>query len=157
MAEVISEAVFAAEQPPRFVLLIGLDQWLLLDRYKWPNNRVLRFDWTEILDRKELPTLQACAALLHCQSLAPVSGNSLLDSLEENAHKHAFAVSDDLKYALREAIELIGNEALAQLNLRAQDASKSIHSGTHQVDPDQLSLECLRMEIGRASCRERVL
>lgn len=145
MAEVISEAVFAAEQPPRFVLLIGLDQWLLLDRYKWPNNRVLRFDWTEILDRKELPTLQACAALLHCQSLAPVSGNSLLDSLEENAHKHAFAVSDDLKYALREAIELIGNEALAQLNLRAQDASKSIHSGTHQVDPDQLSLECLRM------------
>ncbi len=145
MAEVISEAVFAAEQPPRFVLLIGLDQWLLLDRFKWPNNRVLRFDWAEILDRKELPTLQASAALLHCQSLAPESGNSLLDSLEENAHKHAFAVSDDLKYALREAIELIGNEALAQLNQRAQDASKSIHSGAHQVDPDQLSLECLRM------------
>lgn len=145
MAEVISEAVFAAEQPPRFVLLIGLDQWLLLDRFKWPNNRVLRFDWAEILDRKELPTLQASAALLHCQSLAPEGGNSLLDSLEENAHKHAFAVSDDLKYALREAIELIGNEALAQLNQRALDASKSIHSGAHQVDPDQLSLECLRM------------
>ncbi|VXC99877.1 N-6 DNA methylase [Pseudomonas sp. 9AZ] len=145
MAEMISEAVFAAEQPPRFVLLIGLDQWLLLDRFKWPNNRVLRFDWAEILDRKELPTLQASAALLYCQSLAPESGNSLLDSLEENAHKHAFAVSDDLKYALREAIELIGNEALAQLNQRAQDASKSIHSGAHQVDPDQLSLECLRM------------
>jgi hypothetical protein len=145
MAEVVSEAVFAADQPPRFVLLIGLDQWLLLDRFKWPNNRVLRFDWAEILDRKELPTLQASAALLHCQSLAPESGNSLLDSLEENAHKHAFAVSDDLKYALREAIELIGNEALAQLNQRAQDASKSIHSGAHQVDPDQLSLECLRM------------
>ncbi len=145
MAEVISEAVFAADQPPRFVLLIGLDQWLLLDRFKWPNNRVLRFDWAEILDRKEPPTLQASAALLHCQSLAPENGNSLLDSLEENAHKHAFAVSDDLKYALREAIELIGNEALAQLNQRAQDASKSIHSGAHQVDPDQLSLECLRM------------
>lgn len=145
MAEVISEAVFSSEQPPRFVLLIGLDQWLLLDRFKWPNNRVLRFDWAEILDRKDNATLQATAVLLHRISLAPDSGNSLLDSLEENAHKHAFAVSDDLKYALREAIELIGNEALAQLNQRALDASKSIHSGTHQVDPDQLSLECLRM------------
>ena len=37
----------------------GLDEWLLLDRYKWPNNRALRFDWTEILDRKDADTLKA--------------------------------------------------------------------------------------------------
>jgi hypothetical protein len=89
----VSEALFGADLAPRYVLLVGLDQWLLLDRYKWPQNRALRFDWAEILDRKDPATLQAAAALLHQSSLAPGQGNSLLESLDENAHKHAFGVS----------------------------------------------------------------
>ncbi|QEY16717.1 class I SAM-dependent DNA methyltransferase [Cellvibrio sp. KY-GH-1] len=140
MAEVVSEALFGADQPPRFVLLIGLNEWLLLDRFKWPNNRVLRFDWNDILDRKDDATLKAAAALLHTQSLAPESGASLLEGLEENAHKHAFGVSEDLKYALREAIELLGNEAASQLILR-KDIS---YTGKSALDAEQLSLECLR-------------
>ncbi|HRH77050.1 MAG TPA: hypothetical protein PK129_06855, partial [Cellvibrionaceae bacterium] len=140
MAEVVSEALFGAEQPPRFVLLIGLNEWLLLDRFKWPNNRVLRFDWNDILDRKDDATLKAAAALLHTQSLAPETGASLLEGLEENAHKHAFGVSEDLKYALREAIELLGNEAASQLILR-KDIS---YTGKSALDAEQLSLECLR-------------
>ena len=40
---------------------------------------------------------------------------SLLDSLDDNSHRHAFAVSADLKHALRESIELIGNEAIRYL------------------------------------------
>lgn len=35
-AELVSEAVFAADLAPRYVLVLGLDEWLLLDRYKWP-------------------------------------------------------------------------------------------------------------------------
>lgn len=140
MAEVVSEALFGADQPPRFVLLIGLNEWLLLDRFKWPNNRVLRFDWNDILDRKDDATLKATAALLHTQSLAPESGASLLEGLEENAHKHAFGVSEDLKYALREAIELLGNEAASQL-IQRKDIS---YTGKSALDAEQLSLECLR-------------
>lgn len=145
LAEVISEAVFGADQPPRFILLCGLEQWLLLDRFKWPNNRVLRFDWRELLDRKDTPTLQASSALLHRDSLAPDTGTSLLDSLDENAHKHAFGVSEDLKYAIRESIELIGNEAVRQLRLQAAEAKQGIYSGKNELDPEQLSLECLRL------------
>ena len=63
-ASIVSEALFGAENPPRYVILVGLDHWLLLDRYKWPNNRALRFDWVDILDRKDTATLQAAAALL---------------------------------------------------------------------------------------------
>lgn len=140
MAEVVSEALFGADAPPRFVLLVGLNEWLLLDRFKWPNNRALRFDWNEILDRKDGKTLEAAAALLHTQSLAPPSGASLLEGLEENAHKHAFGVSEDLKYALREAIELLGNEAASQLILR-KDIN---YTGKSALDAEQLSLECLR-------------
>lgn len=144
-ADLLSEAIFAADMPPRYVLLCGLDEWLLLDRYKWPNNRALRFNWADILDRKDGDTLKACAALLHKDCLAPGEGNSLLESLDENAHKHAFGVSEDLKYALREAIELLGNEAARQLRAQASEAKKGFFSGKDQLDASDLSLECLRL------------
>lgn len=144
-ADLLSDAVFGADTPPRYVLLCGLDEWLLLDRYKWPNNRALRFNWADILDRKDADTLKACAALLHKDCLAPGEGNSLLESLDENAHKHAFGVSEDLKYALREAIELLGNEAARQLREQAAEAKKGFFSGKDQLDAGDLSLECLRL------------
>lgn len=144
-ADLLSDAVFGADTPPRYVLLCGLDEWLLLDRYKWPNNRALRFNWADILDRKDADTLKACAALLHKDCLAPGEGNSLLESLDDNAHKHAFGVSEDLKYALREAIELLGNEAARQLREQAAEAKKGFFSGRDQLDAGDLSLECLRL------------
>lgn len=144
-ADWLSEAVFGADHAPRFVLLVGLDEWLLVDRYKWPNNRALRFNWGEILDRKDGPTLEGAAALLHRESLAPDDGTVLLDGLDENAHKHAFGVSEDLKYAIREAIELIGNEAARQLRELAEEQKKSVFSGRGELDAEQLSLECLRL------------
>jgi hypothetical protein len=143
--EIISEAIFGADNPPRYVILVGYKEWLLLDRYKWPNNRLLRFDWNEILDRKEVYTLQASAALLHHDSLAPNEGVSLLDGLDENAHKHAFGVSEDLKYALREAIELLGNEAIQQLRQKAKESNRGFYTGKDAVDAGELSLECLRL------------
>lgn len=141
----LSDAVFGADDAPRFVLLVGLDEWLLVDRYKWPNNRTLRFTWAEILDRRDTPTLDAAAALLHRESLTPDGGSILLDGLDENAHKHAFGVSEDLKYAIREAIELLGNEAATQLRALAEDQKKSVFSGKSELDAEQLSLECLRL------------
>ncbi|NMQ26325.1 class I SAM-dependent DNA methyltransferase [Candidatus Accumulibacter phosphatis] len=143
--EILSEALFGSDQPPRYIILVGYREWLLLDRYKWPNNRLLRFDWTEILDRRHSYTLQAAAALLHHDSLAPEQGASLLDGLDENAHKHAFGVSEDLKYALREAIEALGNEAVQQLREKAQASKQGFYTGKDAVDAGDLSLECLRL------------
>ncbi len=143
--EILSEALFGVDKPPRYIILVGFKEWLLLDRYKWPNNRLLRFDWTEILDRKETYTFQAAAALLHRESLAPEQGASLLDGLDENAHKHAFSVSADLKYALREAIEILGNEAVKQLRQKAQASKQGFYTGKDAVNAGELSLECLRL------------
>jgi hypothetical protein len=144
-AEWLTDGIFGADDPPRFVLLVGADDWLLADALKWPNNRFLRFTWSEILDRRELATIGACAALLHRESLAPEDGAPLLDGLDERAHKHAFGVSEDLKYALREAIELLGNEAARQLRAQATEKRLSVFSGRAELDEGQLSLECLRL------------
>ena len=138
--DLINNVVFKQDAPPRWVLLLSDRQCILIDRYKWLQNRLLRFDWDEILGRKDDITLKATAALLHLQSLVPEQGNSLLDNLDENSHKHAFGVSEDLKYALREAIELLGNEAAEQLI----QMSGINFTGKSALDADKLSRECLR-------------
>ncbi|WP_136797073.1 class I SAM-dependent DNA methyltransferase [Desulfosediminicola ganghwensis] len=138
LEEVITKVIFSRSEPPRWVILISSSQLLLLDRTKWHEKRILRFDFREILDRKEPSTLQAMAALLHRESICPQDGTPLLDTLDENSHKHAFAVSEDLKYSLREAIELLGNEALWYL----KETRKEKVFGLDRAN--QLSRECLR-------------
>ncbi|RZM95754.1 class I SAM-dependent DNA methyltransferase [Escherichia sp. E4694] len=138
--DLLSTAVFTQNEPPRFVLLLGNRQLLLLDRTKWAQNRLLRFDFEEILSRRETDTLKATAVLLHKDSLLPGSGAPYLDSLDDKSHKHAFGVSEDLKYALRESIELLGNEAMHYLI----DRGLANYTGNRAVDPDELSRECLR-------------
>ncbi|TLF53268.1 hypothetical protein FEI13_01325 [Halomonas urmiana] len=138
----LSREVFARERPPRWVLLVAPHQWVLVDRTRFARGQLLRFDWMELLARRETEALKAASVLLARESLLEANGQSLLDSLDENAHKHAYAVSEDLKYALRECIELLGNEAARQLIERARARKEGIYSG--QLDPDRLSRECLR-------------
>ena len=112
LSDIITKQVFTLAEPPRWIILLSFSHAILLDRSKWNERRFLRFDLAEILGRRVPATLRAVAALLHRESICPEDGISLLDTLDENSHKHAFAVSEDLKYSAREAVELLGNEAV---------------------------------------------
>ena len=142
--KLLSTVVFTQARPPRWVLLVSPWQWVLLDRTKFAQHRLLRFDWVELFSRRETETLKGASVLLHRDSLLNAQGLSLLDTLDENAHKHAYGVSEDLKYALRESIELLGNEAARQLVEQAREDQKGIFTGARALDPGDLSLECLR-------------
>lgn len=83
--------------------------------------------------------MQAMSVLLHKDSLCPDDGKVLLDELDEQSQKNASGVSQDLKYALRESIELLGNEVLYDMKTRlGRDLDAD------PVDAGQLTLECLR-------------
>ncbi len=138
--DVISKRIHAQDHPPRWVLLLSNKYLLLIDRNKWSQNRLLRFEWDEILGRRDDATLKATTVLLHHSSLLPKNGQALLDTLDEKAHKHAFGVSEDLKHALREAIALLGNEAAQQLVQKSGIG----YSGKSALDADKLSREALR-------------
>ncbi|MFK7776944.1 MAG: hypothetical protein QM501_02320 [Gimesia sp.] len=138
--DIITKRIFAQDQPPRWVLLLSDRQLLLIDRFKWNQNRLLRFTWDDILGRRDDATLKATSVLLHRDHLVPTDGQSLLDTLDENAHKHAYAVSEDLKYALRESIERLGNEAAEYLIKHTGIG----YTGKNALDADNLTLECLR-------------
>ena len=139
--DVVTRRIFGQDHPPRWVLVLSFSRILLIERGKWTHNRLLRFDLDEILGRREDATLKAAAALLHRDCLLPPDGRSLLDSLDDNSHKHAFAVSEDLKYALRESIELIGNEAIRYLRDVLKD---KLYDRPDDALAGQLGLECLR-------------
>ncbi len=136
--DILTDGVFALPEPPRWVIALNHGLVVLADRTKWTQKRYLRFDLAEIYGRRSPGTFRALAALLHRDSLAPDGGLSLLDTLDESSHKHAFAVSDDLKYSVREAVELLGNEALYDLRERLREGVY----GREMAKP--LTEECLR-------------
>ena len=137
--DLVTKILFGAAEPPRFVMLIGMNQIALIDRNKWNEKRYLQFELEEIFSRLENTTLQAMSVLLHKDSLCPDDGKVLLDELDEQSQKNASGVSQDLKYALRESIELLGNEVLRDMKTRlGRDLDAD------PVDAGQLTLECLR-------------
>ena len=137
--DLVTKMLFGQAEPPRFIILIGMNQIALIDRNKWNEKRYLQFELEEIFSRHEESTLQAMAVLLHKHSLCPEEGTALLDELDANSQKHAAGVSQDLKYALRESIELLGNEVLYDMATR-----KERDLNADPVDAGQLTIECLR-------------
>jgi hypothetical protein len=142
--ELITKRVFTRSEPPRWVILVNFSTAILLDRSKWNEKRFLHFDLLEILSRREPSTLKALAALLHRDSICPGDGIPLLDTLGENSHKHAYSVSEDLKYAVREAVELLGNEAVWYLRERRRRGVFGSTERAEAIDPALLTRECLR-------------
>lgn len=137
--DLANKIFYSIHEPPRFLVIIGMSQIALLDRNKWNDKRYLQFELEDIFTRHETSTLQAMAVLLHKDSLCPKEGKALIDELDESSHKNANEVSNDLKYALRESIELLGNEVLYDMRTR-----QGIDLDKSPVDSAQLTIECLR-------------
>ncbi|HBO1405817.1 class I SAM-dependent DNA methyltransferase [Pseudomonas aeruginosa] len=140
--EALSRRLFADDNPPRWVLLVHHEEWLLIERSKWGRKALLSFKLPDLFGPRDDKLLRALAALAGSQSVLPVEGGvALLDSLDDNSHKHAFEVSTDLKYALRECIELIANEAIWY---KRTVAKEKVYERNDTDLADQLSRESLR-------------
>ncbi|MBB4070269.1 hypothetical protein GGQ18_002878 [Salinibacter ruber] len=138
LAEVITKGLFGLDEPPRYVIVMSEDQILLLERSKWQQRQLLRFETSEILSRADKGTLKATVSLLHRESTCPEDAFSMIEEIDEDARSQAFGVSENLKYALREAIELLGNEAIWYIqNVRKEKTYDDL-------DEEQLTTECLR-------------
>lgn len=140
--ETLTKAVFSDDTPPRWVLLVHHETWLLIERGKWGRKALLSFNLPELFGPRDDKQFRAFAALAGVDSVLPAAGGAaLLDTLDDSSHKHAFEVSTDLKYALRACIEEIGNEAIRY----KREVAKEKVFDRNDIDlADQLSRECLR-------------
>lgn len=146
--DLINDGIFGQDQPPRWVMVVGFEQIVLIDRHKWGSSRLLRFDLDKIFDENDGESYLATAMLLHREHLSPTEGTAWLDTLEDNSHRHTYGVSESLKFALREAIELLGNEVVwywgevKKKRVYASDEQQEL--GEQEIDPNLLKTECLR-------------
>ncbi|MDR2352421.1 MAG: class I SAM-dependent DNA methyltransferase, partial [Deltaproteobacteria bacterium] len=139
--ELISKALFKlkVKNPPRWIMLIGLNQIILVDRNRWNTNSYLSFKLEDILMLRDANTLETMTALLHRDCLCPQDGESSLDEFHDKSYRNALEVSEGLKYSLRECVELLGNEIIYYWN----SISVSEHD-RKTIDAKELSIECLR-------------
>lgn len=147
--DILSKDIFGQEEPPRWVIFLSFGQIVLCDRMKWAERRFLSLDLRELFNRREEPALRATAALLHRDSTCPADGLSLLDGLDESSHKHAFAVSEDLKLAVVASIEDLANEAVYYIrNIRKE----ALFNQPDEKLERQLTRDCLRYIYRMLSC-----
>jgi hypothetical protein len=135
-----SRVVFGDTHPPRWLLLVGHDELLVIERSKWGRKALLRLDLKEIFSRRDDKLFRAAAAIASRECILPDEGIALVDTLDANSHKHAYGVSGELKHALRAAIEDIANEAIRY----KREVSRDKVFDLTDIDlARQLSDECL--------------
>jgi hypothetical protein len=123
----VSEAVtlaFSGEHPPRWVLILSGPEIVLCERARWGKGQWLRFELDTLLRRREPSSLEVTAALLSRALLVPVNAGetTLHERLGESSHRHAVGVSANLKFAAREAVELLGNEVVYYVRTTSKKA-----------------------------------
>jgi hypothetical protein len=136
--ELLESVIFREAAAPRWVLLLAGAELLLIDRNKWHQGKYLRFDLNALLALHDTAALQGMAGLLHREVLCPTSGPSLLDTIDENSHKHAYSVSTDLKGGVQQALEVLANEAM---HYRRSVHKQAVFSGDDVAE--QLTSECI--------------
>ncbi|MDR2352533.1 MAG: N-6 DNA methylase, partial [Deltaproteobacteria bacterium] len=139
--DLISKTFFKLylKDPPRWIMLIGLKEILLIDRNTWNQNSYLSFNLLEIFGLCNTSTLEAMAVLLHFQSICPDEGENALDDFCDKSYRHSLEVSDGLKYSLRECVELLGNEVLHYYRNNHEKGTSP-----KAIEAKDLTLECLR-------------
>jgi len=141
---VIDGGIFNEPRPPRWILVLSMTQIVLLDRYKWADERLLYFELETVLTQPAAGSWQSTRALLHRESLVPQGEARGMERFDEESRLHAHGVSADLKYALREAVEILGNAAVEQLMVQRRQQHKAIWEGPRGIDAAHLTRECLR-------------
>lgn len=142
--EFLTDGVFELPNSPRHILVLGFSQIILIDKRKWPSRSVLRFDLQEIFTRNDRETLTVMACLISKEARVPDQGTPLSDRLEEEAQRNANAVTTSLKRTVRDAIEILGQEALEVAEGKYPSNFPDKSRRGVWIDGPELSKECLR-------------
>mgnify|MGYP000011436804 CR=1 FL=1 len=141
--ELLDTRIFREEDAPTWVMFLGGSEVVLTHAFKWPRGQAIAFDLDALYARRLATAFRAMAGLLHADALCPASGTPLHDQLDENSHKHAFAVSTDLREGAQQAIELLGNDAIRFLREERKRGVFGSSDSAESVDPRALTRECL--------------
>lgn len=127
-ADALVRFLFAADEPPRYILVLVGGVVVLADRTAWSEGRYLAVSLDSALERRddrpggELDTI---AALFGADSLRvpETGGTNPLDDLVSKSGKHAVGVSTELREGLKDSVELIAQAVLKRLSEKGVTAA----------------------------------
>lgn len=145
---IINEAInelFLIDQHirPTYILLLAGNEIYLLHFEKWFKGSYLRFKLEDLFDEATLHKdyYQLFYLLLCKDGLAPDADILLMDQLDEDSHKSAYAVTKDLKEGIIHAVELLANEALYyKKQILKQEFDESDDAFEHDMKDDCLTM-----------------
>lgn len=99
---------------PQYILLCAGNTYFLLEQEKWFRGSYLSFDLEELFFEGSVNReyYGLFYFLLAKEALAPQSEIVLMDQLDEDSHKSAYEVTQDLKEGVIHAVEALANEAV---------------------------------------------
>ncbi|MEW2384314.1 class I SAM-dependent DNA methyltransferase [Micromonospora sp. NPDC047707] len=135
--------LFAAEQPPRYVLILSGGVVTLADRAAWGEGRYLAVSLDTAYARNDDREYDVVATLFGADSLRPPAegGTEPLADLVAGSRQHAVGVSSELREGLKVSVELIANEVLDRIR-------QAGHQPQQVMDLDELA-----KELGREALR----
>lgn len=108
--------LFLAAEPPEFIVVLAGAWAVLAERESWPLGRYLAVNLqlaVERNDTKKAGELERVAVILARENLERAAdGTTWWAETREQSQQHAVKVSGDLRDAVRESIEIIGNDVL---------------------------------------------
>lgn len=128
-----------AHRRPKYILLCGGNQYFLLEAEKWFRGSYLQLDLEALFDDASVYKnyYTVFYLLLGKELLAPTAEMALMEQLDEDAHKAAYEVTQDLKEGVIHAVESLANEAVQYLKQQCVDY--------HEIDANKLKNDCLNM------------
>lgn len=117
IAGLVSE-LFLSDTPPNFIVIVAAPWVILAERESWPLGRFLAINLALAIERNdtkskgELQRVAASLARIHTERGA--DGTCWWQETIEESREHAVKVSEELRSAVKESIEIIGNDVLAR-------------------------------------------
>ena len=132
--------IFLSDAPPAFIVIIAGNWVVLAERELWPLGRYLAVDLQLVVERNDTTKsgeLARVAVMLAREDIERAADGTTwwTDTLEES-RQHAVKVSGDLRDAVRESIELIGNDVLQRRQAQGLPLE--------DVDGNELARQALR-------------
>ena len=104
------------QEHPRYILMSSGNMIFFMDADKWERGAYLRFDLERLLVETTQSAMRNYFALFYLlvsrEALAAIGDTPLMQQLEEESYKNAYAVTQDLKRGVVAAVEALANEAI---------------------------------------------
>lgn len=104
------------QEHPRYILMSSGNMVFFMDAEKWERGAYLSFDVERLLVETTQTAMRSYFALFYFlvshEALAAIGNTPLMQQLEEESYKNAYAVTQDLKRGVVAAVEALANEAI---------------------------------------------